>query len=42
MARGHPRTQDLLVAAGESVVDVDLDEFARADGGPTCLVAIVP
>ncbi len=42
MARGHPRTKGLLAAAGESVVDVDLDEFARADGGPTCLVAIVP
>jgi len=24
------------------VVAVALDEFARADGGPTCLVGIVP
>jgi dimethylargininase len=42
MASGHPRTKGLLGAAGESVVEVGLDEFARADGGPTCLVAIVP
>ena len=42
MAGGHPRTRQLLAGAGESVVEVGLDEFARADGGPTCLVAIVP
>ncbi len=42
MASGHPRTGELLRDAGELVVELDLDEFARADGGPTCLVAIVP
>jgi dimethylargininase len=42
MGSGHPRTADLLRAAGEAVVELDLDEFARADGGPTCLVAVVP
>lgn len=39
---GHPRTTALLREAGERVVEVALDEFGRADGGPTCLVAIVP
>ena len=42
MAAGNPVTAAALRAAGESVVEVDLEEFARADGGPTCLVAIVP
>jgi dimethylargininase len=42
MASGHPRTGDALRGAGETVVELDLDEFARADGGPTCLVALVP
>ncbi|MBA2557965.1 MAG: hypothetical protein H0V12_11580 [Chloroflexi bacterium] len=36
---GFPRTADRLRAAGEDVVEVELDEFLRADGGPTCLVA---
>jgi len=42
MAAGNPVTAAALRAAGESVVEIDLEEFARADGGPTCLVAIVP
>ena len=42
MAAGHPRTASTLQAAGDRVVELELDEFARADGGPTCLVAIVP
>ena len=42
IAAGNPLTAAALRAAGESVVEVDLEEFARADGGPTCLVAIVP
>ena len=42
MPSGHPRTSRALRDAGELVVELDLDEFARADGGPTCLVALVP
>jgi len=42
VASGYPRTAAALRAAGEVVVEVALDEFARADGGPTCLVGIVP
>jgi dimethylargininase len=42
LAAGHPRTTAALRAAGETVVELELDEFARADGGPTCLVAIIP
>ena len=40
--RGYPRAVAALHRAGETVVEVDLDEFTRADGGPTCLVAPVP
>jgi len=42
VARGFPAAVQALTKAGESVVDVELDEFLRADGGPTCLVAPVP
>jgi dimethylargininase len=42
MAAGHPRTASALRAAGFDVVELALDEFALADGGPTCLVALVP
>ena len=42
MAAGHPQTALLLRAAGDRVVELELDEFALADGGPTCLVAVVP
>jgi len=42
IARGYPAAVDALTKAGESVVEVELDEFLRADGGPTCLVAPVP
>ena len=42
MAAGHPTTAALLRTRGEMVVELPLDEFARADGGPTCLVALVP
>jgi dimethylargininase len=42
MASGHPRTAFILREAGQRVVEVPLDEFAKADGGPTCLVALVP
>jgi len=39
VARGFPEAVAALVSAGESVVEVELDEFLFADGGPTCLVA---
>ncbi len=42
VAAGNPTAVALLREAGETVVEVPLDEFGRADGGPTCLVAIVP
>jgi N-dimethylarginine dimethylaminohydrolase len=42
MAAGHPRTASMLREAGDRVVELELDEFALADGGPTCLVAVVP
>ncbi len=38
---GHPRAVAALGAAGEQAVEVDLSEFTRADGGPTCLVSHV-
>jgi dimethylargininase len=42
IAAGHPRTAGALAALGAKVVEVELDEFTRADGGPTCLVAELP
>jgi dimethylargininase len=42
VAAGNPRTVVALRRAGEAVVEIPLDEFTRADGGPTCLVAILP
>jgi N-dimethylarginine dimethylaminohydrolase len=39
VAGGYPAAVATMRAAGESVVEVELDEFLRADGGPTCLVA---
>jgi len=39
IARGFPEAVAALVNGGESVVEVELDEFLFADGGPTCLVA---
>jgi dimethylargininase len=42
IARGSRLAVEAMRTAGESVVEVELDEFLRADGGPTCLVAPVP
>jgi dimethylargininase len=39
VASGFPNAVAIMRAAGETVVEVELDEFLRADGGPTCLVA---
>jgi dimethylargininase len=42
VASGHPEAVGLMQDAGADVVEVELDEFIRADGGPTCLVAAIP
>ncbi len=42
VARGYPSAVEAMRNAGEWVIEVELDEFLRADGGPTCLVAPVP
>jgi dimethylargininase len=42
VVRGHPAAIQLMSAAGEKVIEVELDDFVRADGGPTCLVAPIP
>jgi dimethylargininase len=42
VAAGYPRAAALLCERGEDVVEVELDEFTRADGGPTCLVGLLP
>jgi dimethylargininase len=41
MAAGYPRAATMLRARGETVVEVELGEFTKADGGPTCLVGIL-
>jgi dimethylargininase len=41
LAAGTPRASAALRGAGERVVELDLDEFTKADGGPTCLVCHV-
>ena len=41
VARGFPSAVATLASAGESVVEVELDEFLFADGGPTCLVVAI-
>lgn len=42
LAAGHPTASQRLAEHGLRVVNLDLDEFGRADGGPTCLVNVVP
>ncbi len=37
IAAGHPATRALLEDAGYRVLELDLSEFAKAEGGPTCL-----
>jgi len=39
---GNPTAVRLMREAGLDVVEVALDQFTRADGGPTCLVGPVP
>jgi dimethylargininase len=42
VAAGYPRSVRVLREAGERVVEVEVGEFTKADGGPTCLVTLVP
>jgi dimethylargininase len=39
---GYPRTASLMKELGFQVHPVNLSEFAKADGGPTCLSVIWP
>jgi dimethylargininase len=41
MAAGYGKVRSLLEATGFRVHEVDLSEFAKADGGPTCLSLLV-
>ena len=38
----NPTAARLLRETGLAVHELDLDEFALADGGPTCLVNVLP
>jgi dimethylargininase len=42
VAEGRPNAVAALRTSGEDVVEVDLSQFTLADGGPTCLVGLVP
>ena len=42
LASGNPIAARLLRETGLTVHELELDEFALADGGPTCLVNILP
>jgi hypothetical protein len=39
---GNPTATSLLRETGLVVHELELDEFALADGGPTCLVNVLP
>jgi dimethylargininase len=42
LASGNPTAARLLRETGLAVHELELDEFALADGGPTCLVNVLP
>jgi N-dimethylarginine dimethylaminohydrolase len=42
LASGNLTAALLLREAGQVVHELELDQFALADGGPTCLVNILP
>ena len=42
VASGNPTAARLLRETGLTVHELELDEFALADGGPTCLVNVLP
>jgi len=42
LGSGNPTAARLMHEIGMPVHELELDEFALADGGPTCLVNILP
>ena len=42
MAAAHPKTAARIAAAGFDVTLLEVDEFAKAEGGLTCMSVIVP
>jgi dimethylargininase len=42
LASGNPTAARLLRETGLAVHELELDQFALADGGPTCLVNVLP
>ncbi len=42
LGSGNPTADRLLRETGLAVHELELDEFALADGGPTCLVNVLP
>jgi len=42
LAAGFPRASALLAGEGLTVHEIELDQFGLADGGPTCLVNVLP
>ena len=42
LASGNPTAARLLHETGLEVHELELDEFGLADGGPTCLVNLLP
>jgi dimethylargininase len=42
MAAAHPATADMVARLGFGVRTVDLSEFAKAEGGVTCLSILIP
>jgi N-dimethylarginine dimethylaminohydrolase len=42
LASGNPTAARLLRETGLGVHELELDEFSLADGGPTCLVNVLP
>jgi N-dimethylarginine dimethylaminohydrolase len=42
LGSGNPTATSLLRETGLVVHELELDEFALADGGPTCLVNVLP
>ena len=35
--KGFPKTRDKIVNAGYSIIEVDISEFRKLDGGLSCL-----
>ena len=42
LVSGNPTAARVLRETGLAVHELELDEFALADGGPTCLVNVIP